>query len=194
MDELEKALGGIRSRRFLGILYPDSESYDCEAVILFMKQFFDDWAFALHDQDVDADGNPKKPHYHWLGSFKNARSLLSISKACGIPANSIETVKKWKQSVRYLIHLDNPDKFQYHPLIVDASFPTDKFFYDRDASELAGEILERMTAQPFDSITELVAYSITNGLWSELVRAYRIWERVFYEQKPDPYSKEDKAI
>ena len=40
-------------RNFSGVLYPDSESYNCDEVISRIKSKFKQWAFCLHDMDVN---------------------------------------------------------------------------------------------------------------------------------------------
>lgn len=47
-------------RNFSGVLYPDSESYNCDEVISRIKSKFKQWAFCLHDMDVNDEGELKK--------------------------------------------------------------------------------------------------------------------------------------
>ena len=99
-----------QSRTFLGVLYPDSESYDCEKVLLRLQDTFEELSYITHDMDVDENGELKKPHIHWVG--KRVQSTLStIANALGIPANNIEFCKNYKTSLRYLyayIHETKP--------------------------------------------------------------------------------------
>ena len=48
------------SRNFQGVIYPDSQSYDCQEVLSKLAQF-SDFAYILHDQDVDENGELKSP-------------------------------------------------------------------------------------------------------------------------------------
>ena len=68
-----------KSRSFLGVLYPDSESYDCSAVLERLSCLFEEWAYILHDSDSDENGELKKAHIHWVGRLENATSLLAIA-------------------------------------------------------------------------------------------------------------------
>lgn len=99
-------------RNFSGVLYPDSESYNCNEVIDRIKSKFKQWAFCLHDMDVNDEGELKKAHIHWVGAG-DARTLASCAKILGLKENEIEICKNCKLMVRYLLHLDDPDKFQY---------------------------------------------------------------------------------
>jgi len=70
----------------------------------------------LHDQDVDSkSGEVKKPHYHILlmldGPVTKKRADALIEPFNG--TKSAEYVKSLKGFVRYLAHLDNPEKAQY---------------------------------------------------------------------------------
>lgn len=53
-----------QSRTFLGVLYPDSEGYDCEKVLLRLQDTFEELSYITHDMDVDENGELKKPHIH----------------------------------------------------------------------------------------------------------------------------------
>lgn len=53
---------GIKDRKYQGVLYPDSESYCCDDVLNILKSTFPEFAYILHDKDVDENGELKKPH------------------------------------------------------------------------------------------------------------------------------------
>lgn len=69
----------------------------------------------LHDSDVDPDGTPKKPHWHAILSFDSPKSLAQVVELIA-PLNGPKPIKP-KGSMRncaaYLIHKNNPDKYQY---------------------------------------------------------------------------------
>lgn len=109
-------------RSFGGTLYPDSESYDCEKLLSIVQSKFIDWAFILHDRDVDDNGELKKPHYHWVGRA-TPRCLSVVCNFMGLPENDIEIVKNFDNMVQYLIHLNDIDKFQYSPDDVESNLP-----------------------------------------------------------------------
>lgn len=70
------------------------------------------WAYIFHDKDKNEDGSAKPKHIHFIA--QNApRSFDWWSDALGIPSNFIERVHRPRAMVRYLIHLDDPDKAQY---------------------------------------------------------------------------------
>lgn len=68
----------------------------------------------LHDKDVNPDGTPKKPHYHVLLQFDGKKSYSQILEFTKTLNSTIpQKVENIKGMVRYFIHLDNPEKYQY---------------------------------------------------------------------------------
>lgn len=68
----------------------------------------------IHDKDKTELGEPKKPHYHVLLSFRSVKSFEQIKEITDkfnapIPKPCSET----RGLVRYFLHLDNPEKAQY---------------------------------------------------------------------------------
>lgn len=68
----------------------------------------------VHDKDVNADGTVKKPHIHFALHFEGKKSYTQIKEItdrlnCPIP----QATKNTRGLIRYFIHLDNPDKWQY---------------------------------------------------------------------------------
>lgn len=68
----------------------------------------------LHDKDFDADGVVKKSHWHILlifDSVKDFKQVQEITESLNAPIP--QKAASAKALVRYMAHLDNPDKFQY---------------------------------------------------------------------------------
>lgn len=105
-----------RVRNWIIVFYPESAPEDFMEIIR-------DWhvkAFLspLHDQDVNPDGEPKKPHYHLLLMFSGKKSSEQIQELSdqlsGVNVLPYEcAVRDCKATARYLIHMDNPEKYQY---------------------------------------------------------------------------------
>ena len=166
-------------RSFAGTLYPDSESYDCESLLSTIRSKFIDWAYILHDKDVDEKGELKKSHIHWVGRA-TPRSLSVVSNFLGLPENDIEVVKNFDNMVMYLIHLNDIDKFQYSPDDVETNLPN------------IGQLLRRMSegqivkdlasAKMQKSWYDLVQYAVDRDSYDVLRRNLGvirlIWEEV----------------
>lgn len=110
-------LGGNvkRARNWLFVIYPD-DSAPSDWYQRLQGLHIEGCVSPLHDADVnEVDQEQKKPHRHVLLSFDGPKSfdqVSSISRGllCGtapIQCNSM------RGSVRYFLHMDNPEKAQY---------------------------------------------------------------------------------
>lgn len=102
-----------RNRIFATVIYPESAPEN-------FKDIISDWhieAFLspLHDKDINATGEAKKPHYHLLVKFQGLKSDDQVKKMFEeVNGVGLEKVKSYIGMARYLCHLDNPEKFQYN--------------------------------------------------------------------------------
>ena len=105
-----------RFRNWAFVIYPESAPEN-------WMQILDDLhvpclVSPLHDKDINADGTPKKPHYHIMLMFEGVKTSsqvkdISINMLNGVNPISIASTRAYG---RYLIHLDNPEKHQYSRL------------------------------------------------------------------------------
>ena len=179
-----------KSRLFLGVLYPDSESYDCASVLERLSDVFEEWAYITHDMDTDENGEVKKPHIHWVGKLANAALLSTVAggRKLGVPENSVEYCKNWKYAVRYLVHKDSPEKFQYSPDSVCSNFEIGPVL-DRAQCEIVKVkmIRQYILDTQCTSATQLLDWCIENNCWSEYRRSFAIWSCIMREVKEDFY-------
>jgi alpha-N-acetylglucosamine transferase len=97
-------------------VYPDSAPEDWQKIL--SEQLIECIVSPLHNKDVLPTGEPKKPHWHVVLSFKNP---TTYEKACEIfneigaviPPEKECKVKDFRQMARYLCHMDQPDKYRY---------------------------------------------------------------------------------
>lgn len=113
---------GTRTRNWTVIFYPEDLPDDWQKML---DELLIGWIEGpLHDQDVNADGSPKKPHVHTLLMFETMKTAKQVSELLkGIfgesESGSIVGVAAPQQAmnrnsvVRYMAHLDNPEKAQY---------------------------------------------------------------------------------
>lgn len=105
----------IRNRKYTGILYLDCERH--QTLIHSLKTNKYKSICILHDKDLyesgEFQGKPKKAHYHFIVSFDNARYLKSVASEFNLEPYEIEPINYYRGALRYLIHLDNPEKAQY---------------------------------------------------------------------------------
>ena len=117
-------MSDLRKHVYTFILYPDSCASD-------WKDYLDSLMIPilvspLHDLDVLPSGEKKKPHYHVLLDFGQAKKSWEqvqeyISPIGGVlaPVRSNGSCDSWvankRTCARYFCHLDSPDKVQYNP-------------------------------------------------------------------------------
>jgi len=103
------------------------------------------YAYILHDRDVLEGGKPKPNHYHLCVTFScpmTAIDFTDISKNF-IQNVFVENVRSQKAFENYLIHKNNPTKFQYSPTDVLSNY---KWYenlqdYTTNTAELIEEII-----------------------------------------------------
>ena len=100
-----------RARAWTMIVYPESAPQN-------WKEQLDDehitWACILHNKDANPDGTRKKAHYHVLLLFEGKKSYEQIKELSdSLHAPAPQRVNSVRGMVRYMIHMDNPEKYQY---------------------------------------------------------------------------------
>lgn len=141
-------------RLFEMILYLETSSYNIDDVLKNIRgeRYY---AYSLHDQDLDSEGKLKKPHYHMVIRFDNARTISGVAKKFGVPENLVNHIRNERSYVRYLIHFDDQDKFQYNESDIVCSRSYERFIHKCfDDKETEDEILNNI----FNHIDELVEY------------------------------------
>ena len=81
------------------------------------------WCIITHDKDLLADGTPKGKHFHAVLTLKNSMTIKTIAEAVGVPPQYVNKIRSTTLAAQmYLIHRNDPGKFQYQPNEVKASF------------------------------------------------------------------------
>lgn len=108
-----KSRGHERTRSWTCVVYPESAPENWRDII---DEMHVEWVESpLHEFDTDpCTGAVKKPHWHILLMFGGVKSYEQVCELiqplnCPIP----QRCHNAKSTVRYMAHLDNPDKFQY---------------------------------------------------------------------------------
>lgn len=179
-----------KSRIFLGVFYPDAENYNCQAVLDKLPEVFEEFAYITHDMDVTADGELIKPHIHWVGKRDSPTLISTLSNALEVPEQYIEFARNYKFAMRYLVHADHPDKYQYDYRSVTASFVDFKrYVQDNLNDQSAKRILNFLECNPSISKRALSRWCAENELWAEFRRGFAIWCSILRELN-DPYSND----
>lgn len=101
-----------RIRNWTFVLYPESAPENWRDIL---DNFHIPWIESpLHDADLNADESEKKPHIHVALCFEGKKSfeqVLQITDLLNCPHP--QYVQSMTGLVRYMIHMDNPEKHQY---------------------------------------------------------------------------------
>lgn len=109
----KKTRGHDRTRVWTAIVYPESAPSN-------WREILDDqhieWAESpLHEFDTNPDGEVKKAHWHIVISFEGPKSVDQVKQLLEpINCPSPQRCHALKGAVRYFIHMDNPEKYQYN--------------------------------------------------------------------------------
>lgn len=155
-----------RSREWIFILYPESAPHDWEEIL--KSQHITHVISPIHDKDVNPDGTVKKPHHHILMSFNSKKSFSQIKSITDSLNQPIPQICHNKVAqIRYFIHLDDPEKYQYSQQDIKTYGQVDlesafKFTFD-DELNIADAILDYCELNNIDEFFELVDYCRKNN-------------------------------
>lgn len=77
----------------------------------------------VHDKDKKSDGSPKDPHFHVVLTFSSPKGLPTIAKELNVEPQYVNKIKTTTKSAQlYLVHHNDPRKFQYPATDVRANF------------------------------------------------------------------------
>lgn len=168
-----------QGRNFQGVLYPDAENYVCSEVLERLSDF-EQYVYILHDMDVDENGDLKKPHYHWLASFKSPISKQTVSNRLGVPDNSFDFCRSFKAFLLYMIHANTPEKYQYSMDDLRGEFKRSLLTGDQERA-LVSSCLVKIQAGEIRSIQGLAAYAAQTDDWPSFRRNYSILKDLLHE-------------
>lgn len=108
----ENASAKGRTRNWVFIVYPESAPKNWRDIL---DDFHIEWVESpLHDSDKNDAGELKKPHWHVLLMFEGVKSVEQVKEVSEAVLGTIPIkCNSPKGTVRYMAHLDNPEKHQY---------------------------------------------------------------------------------
>lgn len=135
-----------RSTTWTFLVYPDSAPGNWIETLKGMHVPF--VVSPLHDKDIkdEATGELKKPHYHCIIRFKSKKSFNQVkTEICDKVDGPIpQPVVDFAMMTRYLIHMDDPDKYQYNKEDIETYGNIDIKEYIYDKREYQFEILKEI--------------------------------------------------
>lgn len=81
------------------------------------------WCIITHDKDALPDGTLKKPHFHAVLTFGNTKTFKTIADTIHCQPQYVNKIRSTTLAAEmYLVHRNDPDKYQYDPKEVLANF------------------------------------------------------------------------
>lgn len=151
-----------RYRNFCTEFYPDSMPENLfELLANLMIPIF---VSPLHDKDINANGEPKKPHYHVELMYNSLKTIDQVKADLDVVGGYVGCfpVKDVRSYSRYLCHLDNPEKAQYTTSDVKAFGGADyfaKISSSADKYVAIREMIEYIEANDILSFREIFLYA-----------------------------------
>lgn len=163
-----------RTRNWMIIVYPDSAPERWEDIL---DEMHIAWACSpLHDKDTNADGTPKKAHWHIVITFEGVKSYEQVEEiSAALHAPIPQRIESIRGAVRYLAHMDNPDKAQYDRKDIRAFGGMEIEDYLRTSEQERGNVVRDMCRWVTDNnVTEmwsLMQYAMDNepDWWEALI-------------------------
>jgi hypothetical protein len=113
----------VQSRSW-GIIIPCE--WECYMAIVHKAKALAKYYYWIkHDSDFYEGGEIKKEHIHLLFTFNSSRDLSTVQNYFTdfkeLKENSYEKINNIHGAKRYLIHADNPEKYQYQIIEVETN-------------------------------------------------------------------------
>lgn len=155
----------MRSCNYVGVWYPEDPTHQ-EALRKLEESPFQ-YAYILHDKDTDEDGNPKKPHWHIVVSFPYQKSISAAAKVLGVADNYIQPTSSREEALSYLIHMYDPDKYQYQREEVHGTLATQIPVRkdEHTETERVVMVIDLIEALPYTTYTDVLRKVCAAGLY-----------------------------
>lgn len=161
----EKRAG--RTRNWTFILYPESAP---ENWIEIISDEMSPFAVSpIHDLDInEGTGELKKAHYHVLVTYSSIKSFNQVKELTErLNASVPQTVKNAKGLIRYMAHLDNPEKIQYdkNKIIGYCGFDVSSLLISStDKRDISKDIIKYIKQNGVVEYCDLIDYVIDNDI------------------------------
>lgn len=152
-----------RARTWASIVYPESAPKNWREIL---DGYHVPWVESpLHDKDVNPDGEVKKAHWHVVLFFDGKKSFEQIKEITdALNAPIPQKTANAKGLVRYLIHMDNPEKYQYKrdEIICHCGAEIDEYFALSSSSRRVElrEMIEFISDSKIDNFDDFLMYCI----------------------------------
>lgn len=169
----------VKSNTWCILLYLESESYNTDEVLAKVSEMAE-YYYILHDKDINEDtGEVKKAHYHIVCGTGANTTDSAIGKRLGLDTQWIQPCKSKPRAKKYLVHADNPEKYQYPVSDVISSV---SFILERDEAYQVKMLLDWLSSvNRLVTVSELLRWSVDNACYSGLRRGANLFRDIVKE-------------
>jgi len=154
-----------RTKTWTLVIYPESTPANWRDII---NEHHIPWFESpLHDKDLTATGEVKKPHLHILlmfGTLKSYEQVKELTEALNGPRP--EKCHDARALVRYMAHLDDPNKAQYSKdaIIPHGGADLSEMFRPSHSERYAiiKEMMDHITANGLTEFEDVLNYAASN--------------------------------
>lgn len=152
MSEKKSSEKETRTRTWTLVVYPESAPENWRDVL---DELHIEWIESpLHDKDLNATGEEKKPHWHVLLMFGGVKSYEQVKEITdSINAPIPQRCHNARAMVRYFAHMDNPEKAQYSVSDIKAHGGAD-----------VAEMLRPSSSERYSLISDMITYVKKNNI------------------------------
>lgn len=153
-----------RTRNWAMIVYPESAPENWRE---FLDNLHVPWiASPLHDKDVNPDGTKKKPHWHVIIVFTNVKAYHQVKEITDKLNAPIPQPCDLRGYIRYLVHTDNPEKYQYPRSEIEnhGVDDIDKYFQTASSKrKILKALVKHIKEEHVTNMLDLIDYAISRG-------------------------------
>lgn len=137
-----------------------------------------EYSYIKHDSDLTDDGEPKKAHYHLYIKLRARKTINAIAKIFNINEKQaqffVQFVADEVKSIRYLIHADDAEKYQYNIKDIISNMNLDSYFnLELTDLEFVKNVINDIANNIITKYKDIVYYAISvNKLELVMKRAY----------------------
>lgn len=194
----------LRSRTWALVVYPDSAPEKWRDIL---DSTHIAWVESpLHDKDINPDETPKKAHWHIILMFGTMKSYSQVKEVADLLHAPIpQKVQSIKGAVRYLVHTDNPEKYQYkrEDIKCHGGATVDQYFklsmQSREA--VLWDIMEFIRDEELESYSAFIGYcqATDNREWFSIATNYNtlaiktLLDSIYQDHHPQSAPRDYKA-
>lgn len=155
-QKADEKRAGQRTRNWTCVVYPTEGNPPAPADWRdIIDQEHIEWIESpLHDKDTNADGTPKRAHKHVLLMFETMKTFEQVKEITDkLNAPIPQKCNGTKGLVRYMAHLDNPEKAQYSKSEIIPHGGAD-----------VAQFLEISASMRYDIVAQMMDFCEENGI------------------------------